>query len=255
MSKSNQCSTCQKPIGVMHCIGCDGYFCTKDFKGHREILFTEMDELVEERDKLQEKINRAIKPNNSISPLIEEINAWERVTIEKVRQTAEHARQQANQLMNSKSVKITNEFKGFSDKLADLKKTENYVEHDLTKLKQRIHQFNVDLTQLSQETIIELDKEESEKIEWNRIIYVREKHLEVERQQTPIILKEDARATVSLSQEQLGCSGRACAHCGKCSDWCYNSNKKGYFRRDGATCNRRFPFITFNSNPHFCECN
>ncbi|CAF1103164.1 unnamed protein product [Adineta steineri] len=188
MAKSNQCSTCQKPAGVMHCTGCDGYFCTKDFKGHRETLFTEMEQLVEERNKLQEKINGASKPNSSCNPLIEEVNEWEKMTIEKVRQTAEHVRQQANELMNSKSMKITNKLKGLSDELADLKETENYVEHDLTKLRQKIDQFNVDLTQLFQATSIELNKEESEKIKWNSIIYVQEKPVEVERQQASTIM-------------------------------------------------------------------
>ncbi|CAF1107574.1 unnamed protein product [Adineta steineri] len=188
MAKSNQCSTCQKSMGIMYCTGCNSYFCSKDFRGHREILFTKMEELVEERNGLQEKINKTPQGNNICNPLIEEINAWEKVTIEKVRQTAEQARQQANQLLNSKSIRITNEFKGLSDELADLKETEDYVEHDLTRLKQKIRQFNVDLTQLSQATRIELNREESERVKWNRIIYVQEKPVEVERQQTPTII-------------------------------------------------------------------
>ncbi|CAF3905964.1 unnamed protein product [Adineta steineri] len=185
MAKSNQCSTCQKPTGIILCTGCDGYFCTKDFRSHRELLFTEMEKLVEERNKVKEKINKPTNGNDTNNPLIEEINAWEKITIEKVRQTAEQMRQQANQLMNSKSVKITNEFRSFSEELANMKETEDYVEHDLVRLKQKIHQFNEDLTQLSQGTRIELNKDESERINWNRIIYVQEKPVEVERQQTP----------------------------------------------------------------------
>ncbi|CAF1129992.1 unnamed protein product [Adineta steineri] len=200
MAKSNKCSTCQKPSGVMYCIGCDGYFCIKDFKVDREILVTEMDELVEERNKLQEKIKTTTQGNNLCNPLIEEINAWEKITIEKVQQTAEHARQQANELMNSKSEKIKNEFKGFSEEFADLKKTKDYLEHDLTRLKQKIDQFNVDLSQLSQATRIELNKEECEKIKWDQLIYVQEKAVEVERQQTPTIIEGSAQATASRPQ-------------------------------------------------------
>ncbi|CAF3711580.1 unnamed protein product [Adineta steineri] len=224
----------------MYCTGCNGYFCTKDFKGHREILFTEMEQLIEERNRLQEKINIATKGNNSRNPLIEEINAWEWITVEKVRQTAERVRQQTSQLMNSKSMKITDEFKGFSDKLADLKETENYVEHDLAKLKQKIHQFNVDLTQLSQVTRIELNKEESEKIKWNRIIHVQEKIVKAERQQTPAIIKESPQAAKSLSQRVFPCNGRACARCGKCSDWYFDTNERNYFPDNGATCSYRY---------------
>ncbi|CAF1110123.1 unnamed protein product [Adineta steineri] len=199
MAKSNQCSTCQKPTGIILCTGCDGYFCTKDFRGHRELLFTEMEKLVEERNKVKEEINKPTNANDTNNPLIEEINAWEKITIEKVRQTAEQMRQQANQLMNSKSVKITNEFRSFSEELANMKETEDYVEHDLARLKQKIDQFNEDLTQLSQGTRIELNKDESEKINWNRIIYVQEKLAEVERQQTPTI-KQGMFLTTNLNK-------------------------------------------------------
>ncbi|CAF1235057.1 unnamed protein product [Adineta steineri] len=241
MARSNQCSTCQKSMGVVYCTGCEGYFCTKDFKGHREILSTEMEELIEERDKLQEKINKATKGNNADNPLIEEINVWEKVTVEKVRQTAEHVRQQANELMNSKCMKTTNKFKDLSDELADLKETENYVEHDLTRLRQKVDQFNVDLTQLFQATKLELNKEENEKIKWNRIIYVQEKSVEVECQQTSTKIKESPQATELLPQRELRCRGRTCAQCGKCTDWYYVKNKERFFICDDATCSLNPP--------------
>jgi chromosome segregation ATPase len=183
MAKSNRCSTCQKQAGAMHCIGCDAYFCAKDFRGHREILFNEMDGLVEERNNLQDKINKATQHNDSRSPLIEEINKWEKATIEKVHQVAEHARQQAFQLLNVKRVKIANEFKGFSEELAYLKETENFVEQDLERLKQLIRQFHHDLTQLTQPFAIELNTKESDGINWNRVIYVQEKSINVEHQE------------------------------------------------------------------------
>ncbi|CAF1143156.1 unnamed protein product [Adineta steineri] len=262
MAKSNQCSTCQKPMGIMYCTGCNGYFCTKDFRGHREKLFTEMEDLVEERNELQEKINKATEGSNLCNPLIEEINAWEKITIEKVRQTAEQVRQQTNQLMDSKYMKITNEFKSFSEELADLKETEDYVEYDLTRLKQKIDQFNVDLTHFSQATRNELNKEESERIKWNRIIYVQEKPVEVERQQTPTIIEENSQPTKSLPQKELRCRGRACTQCGKCSDWYFDNNKERYFPRDDRTCRlahgaRDFP-PAFRDNgivhPGVCDC-
>ncbi|CAF1225244.1 unnamed protein product [Adineta steineri] len=253
MTKSNQCSTCQKPMGIMYCTGCNSYFCSKDFRGHREVLFTKMEELVEERNELQEKINKTTQGNSLCNPLTEEINAWEKITVEKVRQTAEHARQQANQLINSKSMKITNKFRGFSDELADLKETEDYVEHDLTRLKQKINQFNIELAQLSQGTRLQLNRKESERINWNHILYVREKPVEVERQQTPAIIKESPQATKPLSQSELRCGGRACSQCGKCSDWYYDYNKKGYVRRDDCTCVRCLGDI-YAAFRHICRC-
>ncbi len=169
----------------MHCTGCDAYFCAKDFRGHREILFTEMEEVIGERNKIQEKINKATKQKDSRNPLIEQINAWEKITMEKVQLAAQHARQQAIQLLNSKCMKITDEFKSFSAELSDLKETENYVEHDLARAKQTIHQFQQDLRQLDQPDTIELNTKVSDGIKWNQVIYIQEKPINAERQQPP----------------------------------------------------------------------
>jgi chromosome segregation ATPase len=175
MATSKRCSMCKKEMGPMYCTGCDSYFCTKDFRTHREGIVTEMDGIVEERNKLQDEINKAAQRNDQRSPLIAKINEWQEATIEKIKQAAAQARQQVVQLLNSKKVKITTEFQTFSQELAHLKETENFVEHDLTRLKQMIEQFHYDLKQSVQPTNIELHKEQSDEIDWNRVIYVEEK--------------------------------------------------------------------------------
>jgi predicted protein tyrosine phosphatase len=175
MASSKQCSTCQKYMASMYCIGCDAYFCAKDFRGHREILFNEMDGIMGERNELQEQINTVGQQNDTNSPLIGQINDWEKITIEKVKKTAKHAREQASQLLNSKRVKITNEFKSFSQELVDLKESENFVEHDLTRLQQMVRQFDQDLKQLKQPVSVELSTEQSDQTNWDRLIYVQEK--------------------------------------------------------------------------------
>ncbi len=172
MATGRQCHTCKKETGAMHCIGCDAYFCTKDFRGHREILFSKMDGLVEKRNDLQAKINDTAQKSNSRSPLITRIDKWEETTIEKVKQAADRARQDVCQLLNSKRMKITTNFKTFSEELVHLKETENFVEHDLTRLKQKIDNFYQDLQQIMQPPMIDLHTEQSDRIEWNRIIYI-----------------------------------------------------------------------------------
>jgi hypothetical protein len=155
----------------------------KDFRTHREGLYTEMDGVVEERNKLQDAINKATQRNDQRSPLIAKINKWEETTIEKVKHVAAQARQQVVQLLNSKQVKITTEFQTFSQELAHLKETEDFVEHDLTRLKQMVEQFHQDLKQSVQPTNIVLRTEQSDGIDWNRIIYVEEKRAQTENQQ------------------------------------------------------------------------
>ncbi len=175
MATSKRCSVCNKELGPMYCTGYNEYFCWKDFKTYREGMFTEMDKIVEERNRLQDAINNDAQLNHQQSPLIEQIDQWETITIKKVKQAAAQAHQQALHLLDSKRMKITTEFKSFSQELGSLKESENYVERDLTRLSQMINQFEQDLKQLAQPTTIELHTEQSDKINWDSFIYVKEK--------------------------------------------------------------------------------
>ncbi len=174
MATSNRCSACNKELGPMHCTGCDTYFCRRDFRIHCEEMFTEMDKIVEERNRLQDEITNGIQHNDQQNPLIEQIDKWQKNTIEKIKQVAAQARQQASELLNAKRVKINTEFKSFSQELAHLKESENYVEHDLTRLNQMISQFKQDLRQSTQPTTIVLHTEQSDEINWETLIYVEE---------------------------------------------------------------------------------
>jgi septal ring factor EnvC (AmiA/AmiB activator) len=137
-------------------------------------MFTEMDKIVEERNRLQDEITNGIQHNDQQNPLIEQIDKWQKNTIEKIKQVAAQARQQASELLNAKRVKINTEFKSFSQELAHLKESENYVEHDLTRLNQMISQFKQDLRQSTQPTTIVLHTEQSDEINWETLIYVEE---------------------------------------------------------------------------------
>jgi hypothetical protein len=182
MATSKQCSICNK-LGPMHCTGCDEYFCSKDFKTHREGIFNEMDKIVEERNRLQDVINNTVQSNDQQNPVIEQINQWQNNIIEKVKQVAAQARQQAIQLLNSKRMKINTEFNDFSQELAHLKESEDYVEHDLRRLNQMISQFEQDLRQSTQQTTIEIHTEQSDEINWDSLIYVEEKETSTNNQQ------------------------------------------------------------------------
>ena len=174
MATAKRCSVCEKESRLMHCTGCDAYLCMKDFKFHRDELSTKMDGVVEERNRLQDEINNVEQLNDQQNPLIEQIDQWQKVTIEKVKQVAAQARQQAIQLVTSKQVKITTEFQSFAQELAQLKESENYVEPDLTRLSQMINQLKQDLRQSTQPTSIILHTEQSDGIDWVRFIYVEE---------------------------------------------------------------------------------
>jgi len=175
MATSKLCSMCNKEPGRMYCTGCDKYFCKKDFKTHQDEMVTEMEKIVEERNRLQDAINNSQSNNDQQSPLIEQIERWKNSTIKKVERVAAQAHQQAIEILNAKRTKIITDFKSFSQELIHLKESENYVEHDLEQLNQMIKKFKEDLKQSTQPTTIEIHTEESDKINWDSLIYVEEK--------------------------------------------------------------------------------
>jgi len=147
----------------------------KDFRSHRDTLFIEMDVIIGDRNDLQEKINKASQHKDSHSPLFAQIDGWQQNTIEKVKEAAEQARQQLKKILYSKRIEITTQFEILSQELVQLKETEDFVEHDLTRLKQKIQQLNQDLKLLNQPPAIELHTEQSDRTVWNRLIHVDEK--------------------------------------------------------------------------------
>jgi hypothetical protein len=51
-----------------------------------------LDVLVEDRNDLQEKINKATQQNHSANGLLSQIDKWQKVTMAKVKQAADRAR-------------------------------------------------------------------------------------------------------------------------------------------------------------------
>jgi len=172
MTTSKGCSMCPKRTGTYFCTGCHAHFCKKDFHNHRGMLNNQLDGFVEDRNALQEKITKATQQKDINSPLLSQIDQWQKVTIEKVKQAADQARQHVIQILDSKRVEITSDFEKFSKELIQLRETEDFVEQDLKRLKKTIDQINQDVKKLAQPSEIELHVDESQEIQWNRLIYV-----------------------------------------------------------------------------------
>lgn len=147
-------------------------------------MANQWDGFIKNRNELQEQINKGTDGKNFLSPLLAEIDDWQRKTIEKVEKAAKQARQQVIELLNSKKVNIKSRFENFSQELIQLKETEDFVEYDLKRLEQTIHQINQDIKRLSAPPEIELCMEKSNQIAWDTLIYVKEKPSFAAKQQT-----------------------------------------------------------------------
>ena len=171
----NRCHTCNKGVGTSYCTGCGICFCTKDFQIHRKALSNEMGGVVTHRNNLREKIDKLSKSHHSHSPILAQIDAWQETMVEQVRLVAEQTRHQVVQLLNSKRVKLNGDFARFSQELANLKETEDFVEADLIRLKHKVQELTYDLKHMAEPVAIELHTELSDRIVWSDLIYAQER--------------------------------------------------------------------------------
>jgi chromosome segregation ATPase len=175
MATSKSCSKCKKGKGAYFCIGCEEYFCKKDYHEHREKMANKLEGFIGDRNGLHVKINNITQQKDFRSPLLTQIDEWETATIRKVKEVAQKARQQVEKLLNGKKLEIKAQFEKFSQELVELKETEDFVENDLKRLEQTIQQLNQDLQKLSEASAIEVRTEQSKQIAWDSLIYVEEK--------------------------------------------------------------------------------
>ena len=175
MATIKSCSKCEKGRGTFFCVGCEKYFCKKCHEEHRNDMANQLEGFVEKRNQLYGQITEATKGENFSSPLLIEIENWKTETIRKVEKIAEQAKQRAIELLNLKCKEIKSEFEKFSQELVRLRETEDFVEFDLESLTQVVNQLNQMLKKPREQPEIELCKEQSDRIEWDTLIYIREK--------------------------------------------------------------------------------
>src|SRR5690348_3051897 len=88
----SQCATCGKGNAILKCGGCTQDFCYNHFGNHRQQLNTQLEEVEVNRDLFRQVLTEQMAEPQK-HPLIKQIDEWERDSINKIRQTAQEARQ------------------------------------------------------------------------------------------------------------------------------------------------------------------
>jgi hypothetical protein len=148
---------------------------TEDHTNHRTILVNGLEKLTASQNELQEKIKNLNLENRPDILILSQIDRWEQKTIEKVHQAADEVRKTVLVLVKSKQEEIKHQFESLSKELDNLRETKGTLEQDSTRLEREIAQINEDLKQSFQLPNVKLMTNQSEKIPWNRMIYVEEK--------------------------------------------------------------------------------
>ena len=88
-----RCVTCHKEKVTYKCRGCSLEFCFSHLKDHHQELGQQLHEIEVTRNLFRQSLTEQTKEPQKQS-LIQQINEWERESIDKIRHTAEEARQQ-----------------------------------------------------------------------------------------------------------------------------------------------------------------
>jgi len=153
MATSNtimKCYTCEEEITTYMCKGCSKHFCVDDLMKHREELKLQFHQIEDQRNQFAQTLND--EKNNH--PLIQQITQWERISIEKIRQTAEEQRNLVQQYAQTIQVKL----RSFTEEMQKTVKKKDFNEIILKNLQIQLEDLK---NQLYQTDYIEIKQDSS----------------------------------------------------------------------------------------------
>ncbi len=143
-----RCVTCGKERAVMKCGGCSQDFCFNHMTDHRQELSKQMDEIEIARDLFRQTLTEQI-PKPEKHGLMQQIDAWERDSITKIRQTADEARQlllkHTARCFNEIEIKLT----ALTNQLRESRHENDFFETDLHHWKEELKRLETQLTKPS----------------------------------------------------------------------------------------------------------
>ena len=151
---------------------------------HRQELQANLDQMTDTYDCLSKQFNESNRFNDLKNSLLAQIDQWQSLTIQKVKQVTDEIRQQVNQMWSDEQQKMKGKLQGVIDELRKRKEEDNFAENDLTRLKNYINELQQELEKLRHHTPFELHVKSSEHIEWNRLIYLEHKVTDIKKRKS-----------------------------------------------------------------------
>ncbi|CAF3501805.1 unnamed protein product [Rotaria socialis] len=174
-SETNLCSFCNKLSGTNYCFGCKKYFCRRDYREHEQQLTKRFDdEIVLSHDQLLEKIQKLENSTALSSDLFIQIDQWKNSTIERVEKAARKASEDLTTSINRQRIKIKEQFERITTEIRQRREEDNFLENDIDLLVSKLNEIQGALQTLIQGDISKSIIVDNNKIDWNRIIYIKE---------------------------------------------------------------------------------
>lgn len=131
-----QCSKCGSQKLVYPCDGCEVLFCSVHQFEHHEELKIQLDNIEEQCNYLRNIHDEHGKCQEH--PLFSQIDVWEQDTIAKIKETAETARHDLEQLINESNNQMKNTIEQLKLQLQNKRQIEDFTEIDLNQWKEQL---------------------------------------------------------------------------------------------------------------------
>ena len=104
MSSKTPCFACHSKdiLGIFKCEGCEEKFCFKHANEHRDFLQYQLDDIIFEHAQISKTFHQNEQES---SILIEQINQWEKISIERIQKAAQDTRVQLQRFMEEEKGK------------------------------------------------------------------------------------------------------------------------------------------------------
>jgi hypothetical protein len=144
----NRCVTCGKDKATLRCGGCLQEFCYNHSANHRQELGKQLDEIEVPCDLFRQTLIQQIAEPKQ-HPLIQRIDQWERQSINKIRETAEEARQILFQHTVKHIRQIEVDLNQLTKQLIESRKENDFYETDLRQWNEKLKRLEKELNKPS----------------------------------------------------------------------------------------------------------
>lgn len=136
-SSRRTCAICNKSKIAYICQGCSQYFCRDDLPKHQEILDQQFKAIQNDQDQFQRDLEEQ-RTDPTKHSLMEQIDQWEKDSIEKIKQTAQLCRDKWTRYHDQILEKTKTKSDGLAQRIAEINQDTQFTEIELNQLKEEL---------------------------------------------------------------------------------------------------------------------
>lgn len=189
----------------MRCEKCEQIFCNPHLAEHQTSAVTQFDSLKAEHDLIQQEIRHSSGKHS----LLERIDQWERESIVKIQSSAERARTELRQMMDTAKDRLTASCHDAMEKLRRARDARQFCENDLRRTMQLLQQLKA---KIASPLSAELVDEKSSPIHLITIKGTDFMNRELEKTKVYSISKNSSKAKTTIQEKFAHVHGPAIIH-------------------------------------------